>query len=144
MVAYVKTHERYDELSKEDAMRELVGVMIDDIGAAQGFLQAIGVDADLYALTRSTTAETGSRIFSDPDFGRAILPSTCPHPWDAVHYWNQDLTEEVVACGRCGATLAVHTHEEPVELVPAADAPVRGDDGEAPESVVAAPPIDPG
>jgi len=48
MVRYVKTHERWSELSKEDAVRETLLVLTGDIGAAQGFLNAIGVKVDLY------------------------------------------------------------------------------------------------
>jgi hypothetical protein len=49
MVRYVKTHERWDELSKEDAVRETLLVLTGDIGAAQEFVSAVGLDVDLYA-----------------------------------------------------------------------------------------------
>ena len=49
MVRYTKTHERWSQLSKEDAVRSAIRVMLDDVGAAQGFLNAIGVKVDLYA-----------------------------------------------------------------------------------------------
>ena len=45
---YVMTHERIETLSQRDVALATVRVMLDDIGAAQGFLDAIGVKVDLY------------------------------------------------------------------------------------------------
>jgi hypothetical protein len=45
---YVETHGRWDDLTKREAVIEAVLVLTEDIGAAQQFVQAIGVDVDLY------------------------------------------------------------------------------------------------
>lgn len=45
---YVQSHGRYTRLTKRQAMVEAVLVLINDIGAAQGYLQTIGIDVDLY------------------------------------------------------------------------------------------------
>lgn len=46
---YVKTHERWNELTKDEVLRETLLLLVGDIGAAQAFLDAIGVKVDLYA-----------------------------------------------------------------------------------------------
>jgi hypothetical protein len=45
---YVKTHEFYGYWDKEDAIINTLSLLVSDIGAAQSFLYAIGVDLDLY------------------------------------------------------------------------------------------------
>jgi hypothetical protein len=47
---YVETHSDYASLSKREVAVETVRVLLDDIGAAQEFLNAIGVNVDLYEL----------------------------------------------------------------------------------------------
>jgi hypothetical protein len=49
MVRYAKKHKRWDELSPEEAVRAILEVAVGDIGAAQSFVYAIGLDVDLYA-----------------------------------------------------------------------------------------------
>jgi hypothetical protein len=50
LIDYVKTHSSYADLSKEDAMKEIVSVLLNDIGAAQGYLHEIGLKIDLYEM----------------------------------------------------------------------------------------------
>ena len=45
---YVETHARYADLSKREVVVEAVRVLTDDIGAAQQFVYAIGLEVDLY------------------------------------------------------------------------------------------------
>ena len=45
---YVATHHRFDVMSKRDCITATVEVMCTDIGLAQDFLKAIGVEVDLY------------------------------------------------------------------------------------------------
>lgn len=45
---YVETHAMYDEMTKREAVVAAVRVLTDDIGAAQNYLTAIGVQVDLF------------------------------------------------------------------------------------------------
>lgn len=45
---YVEDHPGWDALSKRDIAIEAVMVLLDDIGAAQEFIDTIGVPYDLY------------------------------------------------------------------------------------------------
>jgi hypothetical protein len=45
---YVETHNLYESLTKREAIIAAVRVLTDDIGAAQEFVTAIGLDVDLY------------------------------------------------------------------------------------------------
>lgn len=45
---YIATNNRYTDMDKREAIMEAVGVLTNDIGAAQRYMQAIGVDIDLY------------------------------------------------------------------------------------------------
>jgi hypothetical protein len=46
--AYVMTHPNYHNWTKEEAIKEALSVMVNDIGAAQHFIYAIGLTVDLY------------------------------------------------------------------------------------------------
>jgi hypothetical protein len=48
---YVEQHQRYESLSKREVVIAAVRVLTDDIGAAQSFVRAIGLDIDLYLRT---------------------------------------------------------------------------------------------
>lgn len=48
MADYMMSHVRYEELTKREAVIEAMSVLMGDIGAAQAFLNAIGLDVDLY------------------------------------------------------------------------------------------------
>lgn len=45
---YIETHEDYESLSKRECVLAAVHLIASDIGAAQMFMAAIGVDIDLY------------------------------------------------------------------------------------------------
>jgi len=48
---YISTHPSYDGWDKKTAATEAIRILFNDIGAAQGFLDALGVSIDLYATT---------------------------------------------------------------------------------------------
>lgn len=45
---YVETNARWAEMSKREAVEATVRLLVEDVGAAQSFLDAIGVPYDLY------------------------------------------------------------------------------------------------
>ena len=45
---YVQTHRRYDVMDKREAIISAVEVLCGDLGAAQSFMDTIGVKIDLY------------------------------------------------------------------------------------------------
>ncbi len=50
-VTYIKTHPKYELLSKEEVITQTLMVLAGDIGAAQAFLDLIDVPYDLYFKT---------------------------------------------------------------------------------------------
>lgn len=65
MAAYISMHPDYDHWTKDDAVREVINVMATDMGAAQGFLDILGLKIDLY----TTELETDNGSESDNDHG---------------------------------------------------------------------------
>lgn len=57
---YVETHARYADLTKREAVMEAVRVLTNDIGAAQQFVYAIGLEVDLYDYRFDGTAVVDS------------------------------------------------------------------------------------
>lgn len=57
MAEYVKTHRDYARLSKRQVVAETLAVLLNDIGAAQSFLDVIGVPYDLYESQPTNTKE---------------------------------------------------------------------------------------
>ncbi len=51
MLAYVKTHPKYETLDKDQLVTQTIWVLLGDIGAAQAFLDVINVPYDLYLRT---------------------------------------------------------------------------------------------
>lgn len=45
---YVTANPKFEEWSKEEIVRNTLGVLVGDIGAADAFVNAIGIDIDLY------------------------------------------------------------------------------------------------
>lgn len=45
---YVQTHRRYDVMDKREAIITAVEVLLGDVGAAQSFMNTLGVKIDLY------------------------------------------------------------------------------------------------
>lgn len=50
MLAYIKTHQNYENWTKDEAILTTLNVLVGDIGAAQNFVYAIGLDVDLYEM----------------------------------------------------------------------------------------------
>lgn len=59
IVRFAQQHNKWTTMSKEEAALETVMVILDDIGAAQEFLNAIGVTVDLYESTPNDPKQKG-------------------------------------------------------------------------------------
>lgn len=54
VLAYLKTHDRYYEWNKEQAVLGVINLLLHDIGAAQAFLDELGVKVNLYEMHDAT------------------------------------------------------------------------------------------
>ncbi len=65
---YVATNARYDEMGRREVIIEAVWVLTNDIGAAQKFVQAIGLNIDLYTYDFvKQRPKSRIKITNDPD-----------------------------------------------------------------------------
>lgn len=53
---YVQTHKDYDVMGKREAAIAAVEVLLGDLGAAQSYMDTLGIDIDLYNYDFAKTA----------------------------------------------------------------------------------------